>query len=72
MTEQDTAKRRIAAAARKRSEANRARAIATEELRLYCHEGRSVGLSVAEMASLAGLSREAVYHFLKEDLSRRS
>ena len=67
MTEQDTAKRRIAGAARKRREASLAKEAATDELRHYCREGRAVGLSVAEIAGLAELSRQAVYDFLNED-----
>jgi hypothetical protein len=64
MAELDTARRRISAAARNRDEAIRARQAAREELGGYCREGHSLGLSVAEIAKLAGLSRQAVYDLL--------
>jgi DNA invertase Pin-like site-specific DNA recombinase len=67
MTERDTIKRRIEGAARKRVEASRAREIASEELRRYCREGQALGVPVAEMAALAGISRQAVYNFLDEE-----
>lgn len=68
MTERDTAVKRIQAAARKREEADRAKREATEELRHYCREGQSAGISVTEIARLAGLSRQAVYDLLSQEL----
>lgn len=67
MTDLNTASKRIRAAARRREEAARARAVATEELRRYCKEGRSVGIPITEIAKLAGISRQAVYDLLKQE-----
>jgi DNA-binding phage protein len=57
--------RKIRAAARSRAKAEETKREATEQLRIYCREARRAGVSVAQIASEAGLSRQGVYDLVK-------
>lgn len=59
-------KRRINAAARKRSKADEAKLAATDDLRRLCHAARQAGIPVTAIALEAGISRQAVYDLLGE------
>lgn len=59
-------KRRINAAARKRTKADEAKQAATEDLRRQCLAARKAGLPITWIASEAGLSRQGVYDLLGE------
>lgn len=72
MTEQATAIRRIQAAARKREEAEQTGREATEALRRFCKDAHSVGISVSEIAAVAGLSRQSIYNLLARQRSPTS
>ncbi len=58
--------RRIQAAARKRAKADAAKREATDDLRRYCKEAQSAGVSITRIAEEAGLSRQGVYDLLGE------
>lgn len=58
--------RQIKRAARKRAKADEAKREATEDLRRYCREAREAGVSITQIASEAGLSRQGVYDLLGE------
>lgn len=66
MSEQQQALRGIRKAAQRRAKAEAARKEATEELRAYCESARKTGVSVTQIASEAGLSRQGVYDLLGE------
>ena len=61
-----TAIRRIQSAVRKRAKADEAKREATEQLRKSCREAREAGVSITQIASEAGLSRQGVYDLLGE------
>lgn len=61
-----TAIRRIKSAARKRERADTAKREATNDLRRYCKEAQAAGVSITQIASEAGLSRQGVYDLLAE------
>lgn len=61
-----TAIRRIQSAVRKRAKADEAKREATEQLRKSCREAREAGVSITQIASEAGLSRQGVYDLLEE------
>lgn len=66
MREQATALRSIRGAAKRREKADVARREATEDLRRYCEAAREAGVSITQIASEAGLSRQGVYDLLAE------
>lgn len=66
MSDQAAALKAIRRAARKRERADEAKREATEELRRYCREAQVAGVSVTQIASEAGLSRQGVYDLLGE------
>ncbi len=56
----------IQRAARKRIRADAMKRDATDDLRTYCRAARRAGVSITEIASQAGLSRQGVYDLLGE------
>ncbi len=66
MSEQTTILRSIRSAAKRRAKADAARHEATEDLRRYCEAAREAGVSITQIASEAGLSRQGVYDLLAE------
>jgi hypothetical protein len=56
--------RSIQSAATRRAKADAAKREATEDLRRYCEEAREAGVSITQIASEAGLSRQGVYDLL--------
>jgi len=54
----------IRVAARQRERADQARLRATEMLRDYCRAAQTEGVSIAQIAREAGLSRQGVYDLL--------
>lgn len=58
--------RSIRSAAKRREKADAARREATEDLRRYCEAAREAGVSITQIASEAGLSRQGVYDLLAE------
>jgi AcrR family transcriptional regulator len=56
----------IRKAARRREKAKKELLSATDELRVYCLQAKYQGISVTQMASEAGLSRQGVYDLLVE------
>lgn len=66
MKDATAAIRGIRRAAKGRDRADAARAKATDELRRYCKDAQKAGVSVTQIASEAGLSRQGVYDLLAE------
>jgi DNA-binding phage protein len=58
--------RSIRGAAKRREKADAAKREATADLRRYCEEARKAGVSITQIASEAGLSRQGVYDLLAE------
>ncbi|HWA55498.1 MAG TPA: hypothetical protein VG816_15115 [Solirubrobacterales bacterium] len=58
--------RSIRGAAKRREKADAAKREATTDLRRYCEEAREAGVSITQIASEAGLSRQGVYDLLAE------
>jgi DNA invertase Pin-like site-specific DNA recombinase len=56
--------KRIRRAARRREKADHARREATTQLREFCRQAQSEGVSITEIAREAGLSRQGVYDLL--------
>ena len=54
----------IRRAAKRRENADKARKAATDELRKLCLKAQSEGVSIAQIAREAGLSRQGVYDLL--------
>jgi DNA-binding phage protein len=61
-----TVLRSIRSAAKRREKADAAKREATEDLRRYCEAAREAGVSITQIASEAGLSRQGVYDLLAE------
>lgn len=66
MSEQASILRSIRSAAKRREKADAAKREATEDLRRYCEAAREAGVSITQIASEAGLSRQGVYDLLAE------
>ncbi|HWI96185.1 MAG TPA: hypothetical protein VNS60_08990 [Solirubrobacterales bacterium] len=66
MSEQTAILRSIRSAAKRREKADAAKREATEDLRRYCEAAREAGVSITQIASEAGLSRQGVYDLLAE------
>ena len=66
MSEQTAILRSIRSAAKRRGKADRAKREATDDLRRYCEAAREAGVSITQIASEAGLSRQGVYDLLAE------
>jgi AcrR family transcriptional regulator len=66
MSEQQRTVREIRKAAKRRAKADADRRQATEDLRTYCEAARFAGVSITQIASEAGLSRQGVYDLLGE------
>jgi hypothetical protein len=70
MNAQATAIKRVQSAARRRETAATARREATDDLRRYCKAAQAAGVSITQIASEAGLSRQGVYDLLAEPPSQ--
>ena len=66
MSEQAAILRSIRSAAKRREKADAAKREATDDLRRYCEAARVAGVSITQIASEAGLSRQGVYDLLAE------
>jgi DNA-binding phage protein len=66
MSEQTAILRSIRGAAKRREKADAARREATADLRHHCEAAKKAGVSVTQIASEAGLSRQGVYDLLAE------
>lgn len=66
MTEQTAILRSIRGAAKRRQSADAAKRQATEDLRGFCQQAQKAGVSITQIASEAGLSRQGVYDLLAE------
>jgi len=66
MSEAASILRSIRSAAKRREKADAAKREATDDLRRYCEAAREAGVSVTQIASEAGLSRQGVYDLLGE------
>ncbi len=66
MSEQTAILRGIRGAAKRREKADAAKRDATDDLRRYCEAAREAGVSITQIASEAGLSRQGVYDLLAE------
>jgi hypothetical protein len=66
MSEQTAILRSIRGAAKRREKADAAKREATDDLRRYCEAAREAGVSITQIASEAGLSRQGVYDLLAE------
>jgi hypothetical protein len=64
-TEWDRTLREIRKAAKRRAKADEDRRSATEDLRTYIRAARHAGVPITQIASEAGLSRQAVYDVLE-------
>jgi len=64
MSEQTAILRSIRGAAKRRENADAAKRQATEDLRSFCQQAQKAGVSVTQIASEAGLSRQGVYDLL--------
>lgn len=64
ISEQQRTLREIGKAAKRRAKADEDRRKATEDLRDYCEAARFAGVSITQIASEAGLSRQGVYDLL--------
>jgi DNA-binding phage protein len=56
--------RSIRDAAKRREKADAAKRQATEDLRGFCRQAQKAGVSITQIASEAGLSRQGVYDLL--------
>ena len=56
----------IRRAAKRRERADAAADKATDELQRYCQDAQKAGVSITQIASEAGLSRQGVYDLLAE------
>lgn len=56
--------REVKKAANRRQRADHSRRQATADLRKWCREARDAGVTVTEIASVAGLSRQGLYDLL--------
>lgn len=65
VSEWDRTLREIRKAAKKRAKADEDRRSATEDLRTYIKAARHAGVPITQIASEAGLSRQAVYDVLE-------
>lgn len=65
VSEWDRTLREIRKAAKRRMKADEDRRKATEDLREYIKAARSAGVPITQIASEAGLSRQAVYDVLE-------
>ncbi len=63
MTEAEALKG-IRNAARRRDRADKSRRAARDDLKRYCQEAQKAGVSITEIARVAGLSRPSVYALL--------
>jgi DNA-binding phage protein len=70
MSEQQRALRGVRSAAKRRAKAEADRKKATDDLRDYCEAARFAGVSITQIASEAGLSRQGVYDLLAERPSK--
>jgi DNA invertase Pin-like site-specific DNA recombinase len=61
---QEEALKGIRNAARRRNRAEVSRREARADLKRYCAEAQAAGVSITEIARVAGLSRQAVYGLL--------
>ena len=66
MSEQAAILRSIRGAAQRRARAEAAKRQATEDLRGFCQQAQKAGISITQIASEAGLSRQGVYDLLAE------
>lgn len=66
MSEHAPVLRRIRGAAKRREKADAAKRQATEDLRGFCQQAQKAGVSITQIASEAGLSRQGVYDLLAE------
>jgi len=64
-SEWDRTLREIRKAAKRRAKADEDRRSATEDLRTYIRAARHAGVPITQIASEAGLSRQAVYDVLE-------
>jgi hypothetical protein len=55
----------IRRAAKRREKADQTRREATSELRDWCRKAQAAGISITQIASEAGLSRQGVYDLLR-------
>jgi DNA invertase Pin-like site-specific DNA recombinase len=65
VSEWDRTLREIRKAAKRRAKADEDRRKATEDLKTYIRAARSAGVPIIQIASEAGLSRQAVYDVLE-------
>lgn len=66
MNDQTPILRSIRGAAQRRASADAAKRQATEDLRGFCQQAQKAGVSITQIASQAGLSRQGVYDLLAE------
>jgi hypothetical protein len=66
MNDQALILRSIRGAAQRRASADAAKRQATEDLRGFCQQAQKAGVSITQIASQAGLSRQGVYDLLAE------
>lgn len=66
MNDQAPILRSIRGAAQRRASADAAKRQATEDLRGFCQQAQRAGVSITQIASQAGLSRQGVYDLLAE------
>ena len=66
MSEQTAILRSIRGAAKRREKADAAKRQATGDLRGFCQQAQKAGVSITQIASEAGLSRQGVYDLLAE------
>jgi len=66
VSEQTSILRSIRGAAKRRASADAAKRQATEDLRSFCQQAQKAGVSITQIASEAGLSRQGVYDLLAE------
>jgi hypothetical protein len=78
MTPQNTrqdrshALRQVAKAANRRQRADDSRREATAELREWCRRAHDAGITITEIAGVAGLSRQGVYDLLSQPPAQRA
>lgn len=58
--------REVASAANRRHKADKARQRATADLRERCRRAHDAGVTITELASVAGLSRQGLYDLLRD------
>jgi hypothetical protein len=63
-TDRSHAIRKVKQAANRRHKADESRREATAELREWCHRAHDAGVSITELAEVAGLSRQGLYDLL--------